>query len=802
MTPSRSPRRVWRWAARSLVAAALAGGAAAAIFIATPLPDGLLSYQRVASTRVLDRQGVLLREFTNADGTRAVPLGAGEIPPRVKAAFLAAEDEGFDSHPGVSVRAVLRAAWQNASAGRVVAGGSTITQQLARLLVPRERTLLGKVGEALWAMRLEAHASKPEILAQYLSRIPLGNGLLGVQAAANVYFGRDAAALSWAEAATLAAIPKGPALFNPYRHPDRLAGRQRWVLGRLLDSGQLSADEAQAFGSESTDLQAFDHAFLAPHFVEQVRRWNEAQGDRRAAEINTTLDAELQRDVEDVVRDELRRLEGRAVSSAAVLVLDNATGEVLAYVGSKDFGDEETLGQNDGVRMRRQPGSTLKPFVYAESFARGQTAARVLSDIERTFGEAGRPYAPKNYDRKTHGPVRAREALANSYNVPAVEVADQLGVPRVLERLRAAGFDSLTQPPEYYGLGLVLGDGEVSLWELARAYAGLARGGVVHPLTTIQAAKEASGARLPIAPDFERRRFVSRDAALLVTDILSDNAARVRAFGNDSVLRLPFPVAAKTGTSKGYSDNWTVGFTQERTVAVWAGNFDGSPMQLVSGISGAGPMFRRVMLRAMRNVAPAPLISDVDRQKFVTVEICPLSGLRAGPHCAAHAAEHFLRGTAPTAACDMHDGVAAVPGTDAAEACGGFKAAGRVTDFGGDFYAWAEASGVAVNPWAAPGCRATSRPDGQPTTILSPSSGDEFLVLNDLPLRDQAIPVRVRAPAGTKELSLRLDGAAPTVMRAPFHTRLHVSPGEHRLSVFAPGADAPLATVAFVVRSR
>jgi membrane carboxypeptidase/penicillin-binding protein PbpC len=426
--------------------------------------------------------------------------------------------------------------------------------------------------------------------------------------------------------------------------------------------------------------------------------------------------------VEEQIHEEVGRLSERRVSSAAAIVVDNATGEVLAYQGSADFFDPDILGQNDGVQMKRQPGSALKPFVYAEAFTRGYTPATVIPDLETHFGSLKGTYAPKNYDRRTHGPVRVREALANSYNVPAVRVTDALGTPVVLAALRRAG-------------------------------------------------------------------FAESHAVALVTHILSDNAARARAFGLDNALRLPFPTAAKTGTSKGYSDNWTVGFTHERTVAVWAGNFDGTPMIQVSGISGAGPIFKRVMTRAMREIAPAPL---VDERGLVHASICPLSGELAGPECPAAMDEVFVEGTAPKHDCSMHRHVAQGLPKDLERRCGE-----HVTDLGVDYYDWARNTGLQREPWLAAACRGAG--EGDAAKILSPSSGDEYMLFDDLPLADQAIPLRIRAAPSAGPLEVRIDGKPLAVLDAPFTGRVPAQKGAHVLSV-RQRDGAELGSVSYVVR--
>lgn len=768
-------------------------------FICAPLPERLLDYGPVASVRILDREGGLLRELLSRADGRSTPLDTAEIPEALRAAFIAAEDKGFYSHSGISPTAIVRSLAQNIRARKVIAGGSTLSQQLARILVPRNRTVWGKIKEALWALRLEAHLSKEEILTQYLNRTPFGNNAFGVEAAAQLYFGRQARYLSVAQSALLAAIPRGPSAYNPYRNPARLFERKAWILERMGKLHLVDADRVQDAQVEPLDLQAFTASFRAPHFTEFIAanldRWNLSD----ATVIETTLDPKLQLEVEDHVKQELSRLGERRVNSAAVLVLDNRTGEVLAYQGSADFFSDAIEGQNDGVQMKRQPGSSLKPFLYAEAFSAGFTPATVVPDLESHFADRKGVYSPKNYDRRSHGPVRAREALANSYNVPAVRIAEALGTDRVLKVLQRAGFESLDKGSEHYGLGLVLGNGAVSLWEGARAYAGLSRGGTLMPLRAIRRALRPDGSEIPLRTRIRPRRFAEESSAGLVAHVLSDSAARARAFGLDNVLRLPFPVAVKTGTSKGYSDNWAFGFTRERTVAVWAGNFDGTPMIQVSGVTGAGPIFKRVMVRAMEGLRPAPLVNTGGLEE---ARICPLSGELAGPWCPATMEEVFAIGTKPRHTCAMHRGIARDLPESLGERCQALtESEQQLVDLGVDFYDWAQTEGVSREPWLVAAClELPSQAQAQAPRILSPSQGDQFLLFSDLPWEDQSIPLRVRASPTEESMEVRLDDRALFTLAPPFSGRIPATPGEHLLSLHRSPGGEPLSRVRFRVR--
>lgn len=765
-----------RWrrrVARGVTGSLLAALAAAGLFVALPPPSELLSRRRVAAVRYHDRDGGLLREVPSPLDDRGIPLPAeAPIPAQVRMAFLAAEDRRFGHHPGVDPLALGRALLQNARARRVVSGASTIPQQLARLLVPRPRTMLGKAQEALWALRLSAHLGSEELLREYLDRVALGHDLRGVEAAAAAYFGRPASALSLGQAALIAGLARAPASADPWTESAEARLRQRMVLERMVRAGWLDPVAARDAASAPLDLVRADRSFGAPHFVTWLNRELADRG-LEAGEVVTSIEPALQADVQAIVRDQV--LSDPRLGQAAAIVLDNRTGEILAWVGSVDFLDAARLGQNDGVRTLRQPGSALKPFAYGLALASGWTPATVLSDVETHLATPTGDWVPRNYDRRVHGPVRLRVALASSYNVPAVRLAEALGVGRVLDVLRAAGFASLSDSAEHYGAGVVLGNGSVTLLELASAYRGLARGGRLEPLVAVQRARDGAGRELAVVPRGEPRVFLPGDAVQLLTDILSDDGARAPAFGLDHALRFPFPVAAKTGTSHAFVDNWTAGFSSEVTVAVWVGNFDGRPMQGVSGISGAGPIFSRVMNRAMRGRRPLPL---VDRGRFDHRSVCALSGRLAGRACPSVVEEVFLPGSAPREPCTMHrwDGRA-------------------VLDVGPEFQLWARAEGLHDEPGAGAG----EPRGGDDAALLLPRPGDQYLLEAGIPAGAQSIPVRARPPSGQRLVEIRADDGLVLRLGPPFTGRIEPRPGRHFVELWLPGGTAPLARAAFTV---
>ncbi len=580
-----------------------------------------------AAVSVTDRNGRVLRTSLPED-LYSVPVLFDDVSPWVVVATLAAEDRRFYQHSGVDPRAVARALWQDARAGRAVSGGSTITQQLSRALEPRPRTFLGKIEEAWRALRLERRATKREILQAYLNRAPYGRGARGIEAAARTYFGISSKNLTLGQAALLAGLPKCPSRCDPVRFPAAAAARRRVVLGRLAAWGEIDAGTLSAALRERTCVTDTARADLAPHFA---RRELERSGGRP---VRTTLDAGLQAELEGTVAANVHALSAYRVTNAAVVVLDNASGDVLAWVGSADFRDAAHQGQVDGADARRQPGSALKPFLYGLAFERGFSPSDRIDDAP-TFARGG--FSPRNYDNRFHGVVTLREALACSYNVPAVRLVEKLGVPDFLGVLRRFGLTMLDRSPDRYGVGLALGDGEVTLRDLAAAYAALARGGVWLPV------REARG-----DPRGPARRVLSREAAYLVTSVLSDNSARAEAFGEDSPLSLPFAFAAKTGTTKDYKDNWAVGYTPDWTVAVWAGNFDGRPMRRVSGVTGAGPILRDAALALERRYGTRPFPVPAGIRE---ADVDPENGLLAGPGCAGSVREAFRRDRLPRRSC-------------------------------------------------------------------------------------------------------------------------------------------------------
>ncbi len=546
-----------------------------------PLPEALLK-PPPASALYLARDGTPLRHLLNENGTRsAPPVKFAELPATLVHALLAAEDKRFFSHGGVDPPAIVRAAWDNSRNKRIVSGASTIHQQLIKNTMPRawSRTLWVKLVEALQARRLALSWSRGDVLAAYANRISFGNLMTGVATAASGYFHKPLNDLTPAECALLAALPQSPGRLNPFRNLEAVLPRQRRILDQMHALGWLDAEQHRVALNQPIVLQRFSGGFEAPHAVEMLR------SESDATTIRTTLDATLQQQVETIIAQRLEALKGRHVTHGAVVVIENATGAVLALAGSRDFFASDG-GQLNGAWAPHSPGSALKPFTYLIAFERGATPASIVADLPVEFATSSGTYKPENYSLRSYGPMTYRHALGNSLNISAVRVLDSIGgTETLLPRLRELGLTTLNEDAAHYGLGLTIGNASARLIELANAYACLARLGRFKPWTM----------RADVLVT-EERQLLGENESWLIADILSDNQAREMSFGTHSVLRLPFKCAVKTGTSSTFRDNWTLGYTPEFTVGVWVGNFDNTPMQDVSGVTGAGPIFRDVML--------------------------------------------------------------------------------------------------------------------------------------------------------------------------------------------------------------
>ncbi len=664
----------------ALIAGTVGGAYAAynALVATLPSPEtiGQGAAQGFKTTRIYDRTGqAVLYEIYDPHGGNRTMVPLSQIPITLRLATISLEDKGFYTNPGFDVRGLIRAEINNLL-GRPLQGGSSITQQLVKNVVidPDERMARSydrKLKEVILAWELTRRypgpAGKDQILEWYLNTVYYGNLAYGVQAASETYFGKSVSELTLAEAAMLATLSRSPAS-NPIDDPKEAKRQQAIALDEMADDGYITRAEAEAAKTaplgkprERTETTTL----VAPHFAVWVRQLLEARYGpehlyRGGLQVITSLDLRLQKAAETIARDQVAALQAqkRDASNAALVAIDSRTGQILAMLGSLDYWDASIHGQVNVALNPRQPGSAFKPITYLTAFTQGYTPATVLLDVRTDFGVPGAPYIPENYDRQYHGPVSLRTALANSYNIPSVRLLDMVGIPNVVSMAHRLGIMGLNGQ---YGLALTLGGGEVSLLDLTYAYNTIANGGrmvgaPIPPPNRLLGYRELAPAPIlrvtdadgQVLDDFttpEEREVVTPAEAFLITDILSDNAARAPAFGANSPLLIDRPAAAKTGTTNDYRDNWTVGYTPQLTVGVWVGNSDGHPMRQTSGVEGAAPIWHDFMQAALAGQPPSPFPRPPGLE---WAEVCVMSGLKPTPLCPERRPEWFVAGTAPT----------------------------------------------------------------------------------------------------------------------------------------------------------
>ena len=599
---------------------------------AVRLPTKLASPPPCSPT-YLAADGSPLRQLLDEEGQRSIAVVFEDVPETLIHATLAAEDKRFFSHHGIDFAATARALWDDLHHRRIVSGASTITQQLAKTSADdrRPRNVFTKIVEALQARRLEMSFSKERILTEYLNRISYGNLLTGCSSAAQGYFNKPLRDLTPAECAFIAALPQSPTRLNPYKNAKAVRKRQHLILDQMQRQGWLTDEATKLALNEEIKLQHYTGGFAAPHAVALA-----SNAISEGATVQTTIQPALQSRVEAIVDRRLSLLGPKHVTQAAVVVIENSTGHILSLAGSRSFYGTHG-GQINGAWTPHSPGSSIKPFTYLLALQSGFTAASIIPDLPIEYSTPTGLYRPENYDHRNYGPVTLRTALGSSLNIPAVRVLHQLGGESLLHKaLQNAGISTLNEAPDHYGLGLTIGNAPVRLIELANAYACLARLGEFKPWTLLGTEAPASSQRL----------FLEREC-FIIADILSDNQARVLTFGPHSVIRMPFRCAVKTGTSTGYRDNWTVGYTPEFTVGVWVGNFDNTPMNQVSGVTGAGPIFRDVFVGLMEKRSPTWF---TEPEGLTRTKVDPRNGkvlAGASPVTSSSRDEWFVKGTLP-----------------------------------------------------------------------------------------------------------------------------------------------------------
>ncbi len=736
--------------------------------------------------QIQDRNGVVL--YDQRQGGLSQQKALSEIPLPVIQALIATEDRTFWTNPGVSLRGIGRAFIHNLNAGKLVEGGSTLTQQYVRSRInPNGPRGIGyKIREAWLAFKVFSRTSKNDLLERYLNETYFGSQAYGVAAASRVFFDKNLSELSLGESALLVGLLNAPTALNPFKDSASAKERRDLVLRAMRATGSISDDQQTEALAEPVKLTRKKIEINAPHFV----MWQlQENGEEWAKEshIRTTLDAALQSEVELIVANQLEKLSEQRVTSAAVVVLDAHTGELLSMVGSADYFDDEHDGQVNVALAPRQPGSAIKPFTYALALTQGMTPASTVIDNEaQFFTQEGNPYTPRNYDYNYHGLVRLREALANSYNIAAVKVMQRVGVERLLTFLKHIGISTLSESPEHYGLALTLGDSEVKLLELARAFAIFPRNGRTLVLRTALSDSKNNG-----------EEVLDSRIAWLISDILSDNDARTAEFGRSSALNFDFPVAAKTGTTRNSRDNWAIGFTPSRIVGVWVGNADNTPMRGTSGVTGAGPIFHDVMVAATSGlpreefIRPAGIVDHV---------ICRLSGKLMTPLCPTSLTEHFVKGTEPKENDDMYRAVSidSRNGLLASTACDPrFVTVTVFAFFPPELQRWARENGFKQAPVKySPLCPSLSDLDGAENsqaqkidrwiTIISPADSASFLLDPLIPMSRQLVTLEASADQTVQSLEWFIDGKSIGTAQAPdFHRTWEPKVGAFKIEAIA-----------------
>ncbi len=751
-----------------------------------------------ASLLLQDRHGAFMAELAMDPAQELGYWEVETIPWRVAAATVAIEDKRFWEHRGVDLRSVARAVAQNLSSGEVVSGASTLTMQVARMQDPGPRSYGKKLEEALTALVLGARYERREILAHYLRLVPYGNRIHGIGYASRRYLDKPVADLSWAEVAFLAALPQAPSRTNPFQPKgrDRAVKRAERILDELLEGGVIGAtDHAQAL-ADLADLTIPDRGQRpaeALHSILMLEAELRADPERwaRLAEepvVRCSLDLALQAELEAMLRAHVDSLEERGAGNGAIVVADARSREVLASVGSTSWFDTRYAGSIDYTRVPRYPGSTLKPFLYALALDRGVIGpASPMDDLQRGPDGIG------NADEHFLGPMLPRRALANSRNVPAIRLLEQVGLDEGYAFLEALGLHDGRLPASHYGLGLAIGGAPTDLQQLVRAYTALADDGRAGDLVW-----------LPDEPH-TTERALSPASAQTVARWLSDPLARLPSFPRMGFSEYPFPVAVKTGTSEDWRDAWAVAFSQDYVVGAWIGHPDWRPMRGVSGYRGGASLVQQVVEHLHRQQLDG--LTDLDfpePEGTVAVRVCPLSGQRAGPHCEHAVTEHFPPGREPTEPCSAHlelevdrrSGALASAATPLEH-----RHRRRFVRLPDRYAAWAEAQGLEPPPSfaGAPAEPRLASHEPPRITITSPRDGSVVVRDPETPPELATLSLSVELDRDVEQVLWTVDGEPFALVQAPFTARWPIRPGEHRFEARVPYQGAVSAPVRVVM---
>jgi 1A family penicillin-binding protein len=782
------------------------------LFADLPSIDRLQAGLALPSTRIYDRYGQLLYEILPPQSGRNTALPLTDIPQHCQQAVIATEDANFYNHPGVDIAGIARAVWINLRGGEVLAGGSTITQQVARNLLfdPEqriERSLRRKLKESILAVRLQSAYSKDDVLALYLNQSYFGNLAYGLEAAARVYFGKSARELSLAECALLTGLIQSPATYDPLTDLEAAETRRDVVLTLMVENRYITTAQAQTARSDALQFAASPFPIKAPHFVMAV--WKQLEREYPEAlysdglEVTTTVDLNWQNTAQTLTQQQLERLNhpvaaGRVPAeahNAALVAIDPFTGQVLTMLGSPDYFDHSIDGAVNAALALRQPGSALKPFTYAAAMDPNQeqpwTAATMILDVETPFiTRKLESYTPANFGLVEHGPVLVREALASSFNIPAVVALEHIGVSRLVELLNNAGVGTLAENANL-DLAITLGGGEVRLLDLTQAYSIFPNGGYrVQPVFILKVADHQGNILYQWKPPATRTRVIDERVAFIIADILSDDKARVPSFGSNSALNIGRPAAAKTGTTTDFRDNWIVGYTPNLVVGVWVGNADNTPMINVTGVSGAAPIWNAFMRAVLLG---QPEVDFDEPPGIVRHEVCAISGLLPTPACPLRKTELFVDGTVPTQPDNLYQEFV-IDRETSLLADASTPAERRITQvflvLPQEARDWGLRNGIRQPPNNAT-IQLTDRSPG--LRLLEPDPYTVFQISPVIPLETQRLRLTVAAPPGTRSVTYQMDGQRiGTVGEAPWVLWWNLQPGEHELVAVATLADGAL----------
>lgn len=633
------------------------------LWVGRELPSpGRLSAAGVRdSTKILDKNGVILYSIYKDINRIYIPLG--DVPKHLQDATIVTEDITFYENQGFSLRGYARAI-KDFLLYKKVTGGSTITQQLVKnILLTPERSLQRKIKEFILAIQVERRFTKNEILEMYLNNVSFGGTAVGVEAAADMYFSKHAKDLTLAESAFLAGLPQAPSRYSPFAGKDKIyVGRSDHVLKRLEEEGYIKGEQ-QDKALEEVKFFKFARktgSIKAPHFVMYVRDllinelgFSESIIDNGGLVVKTTLNYDIQKESEKILSEELDKIKGLQVGNGAAVILDAKTGGILAMVGSRDYFDTDNQGNFNAATAHRQPGSAMKPLMYAVAFEKGYTPSTLIMDAPTEFptlDEKNPIYKPTNYDNKYRGPVQIRFALGNSINLPAVKMLARVGIKPVMQKAYDAGIESWKPTDENLskvGLSLVLGGREVSLLEITRAFSVFANRGERREAYTISEVRDSKDKVLYKQKEKKPVRVFSPEVSFLVSHVLLDNNARREVFGTNSWLVVPGKtVSAKTGTTDQKRDNWTIGYTPSFVVGIWVGNNDNSPMnpKVTSGVTGAAPIWNRIMRLMLRDKKD----EQFDKPDNVTALEIGAFGGGLPVEGQARRSEFYIKGTEPT----------------------------------------------------------------------------------------------------------------------------------------------------------